>query len=149
MMGLIAVGVWCIVYGSMMLGRLNIANYNDAREQAIAESDEGKVIVNSDAAALRAMYTDEQICALLGVSEASDEEIERARVRIERKRRKDQLTSGLCACIMIVATIAGLVMLFVPEYETPYFWLAWAIGGLLCAVAAIAVGSFVKDQPSR
>ena len=148
MMGLIAVGVWCIVYGSMMLGRLNIANYNDAREQAIAESDEGKVIVNSDAAALRAMYTDEQICALLGVPEASDEEIERARARIERKRRKDQLTSGLCACIMIVATIAGLVMLFVPEYETPYFWLAWAIGGLLCAVAAIAVGSFVKDQPS-
>ena len=120
MMGLIAVGVWCIVYGSMMLGRLNIANYNDAREQAIAESDE-----------------------------ASDEEIERARARIERKRRKDQLTSGLCACIMIVAIIAGLVMLFVPEYETPYFWLAWAIGGLLCAVAAIAVGSFVKDQPSR
>ena len=123
MMGLIAVGVWCIVYG--------------------------KVIVNSDAAALRAMYTDEQICALLGVPEASDEEIERARARIERKRRKDQLTSGLCACIMIVATIAGLVMLFVPEYETPYFWLAWAIGGLLCAVAAIAVGSFVKDQPNR
>ena len=103
----------------------------------------------SDAAALRAMYTDEQICALLGVPEASDEEIERARARIERKRRKDQLTSGLCACIMIVAIIAGLVMLFVPEYETPYFWLAWAIGGLLCAVAAIAVGSFVKDQPSR
>ena len=103
----------------------------------------------SDAAALRAMYTDEQICALLGVFEASDEEIERARARIERKRRKDQLTSGLCACIMIVATIAGLVMLFVPEYETPYFWLAWAIGGLLCAVVAIAVGSFVKDQPSQ
>ena len=48
-----------------------------------------------------------------------------------------------------VVVIAGLVMLFVPEYETPYFWLAWAIGGLLCAVAAIAVGSFVKDQPSR
>ena len=149
MMGLIAAGAWCIVYGSMMLGRLNIANYNDAREQAIAESDEGKVIVNSDAAALRAMYTDEQICAPLGVFEASDEEIERARARIERKRRKDQLTSGLCACIMIVATIAGLVMLFVPEYETPYFWLAWAIGGLLCAVVAIAVGSFVKDQPSQ
>lgn len=147
MMGCVAAGVWCIVYGSMMLGRLNIANYNDAREQAIAESDEGKVIVNSDAAALRTMYTDEQICALLGVSEATDEEIDRARVRIERKRRKDQLTSGLCAIIMIVATIAGLVMLFVPEYETPFFWLAWAIGGMLCAVAAIAVGIFVKDQP--
>ena len=149
MMGLVAAGVWFIVYGSMMLGRLNVANYNDAREQTIAESDEGKLIVNSDAAALRAMYTDEQICSLLGVPEATDDEIDRARARIERKRRKDQLASGLCAIIMIVATIAGLVMLFVPEYQTPYFWLAWAVGGLLCAVAAIAVGSFVKDQPSQ
>ena len=26
---------------------------------------------------------------------------------------------------------------------------AFLCGGLLCAVAAIAVGSFVKDQPSR
>ena len=146
---LLVAGMWCIVYGSMMLGRLNIANYNDAREQTIAESDEGKLIVNSDAAALRAMYTDEQICSLLGVPEATDDEIDRARARIERKRRKDQLASGLCAIIMIIATIAGLVMLFVPEYRTPYFWLAWAIGGLLCAVAAIAVGSFVKDQPSQ
>ena len=103
MMGLVAAGVWCIVYGSMMLG----------------------------------------------VPEATDDEIDRARARIERKRRKDQLASGLCAIIMIIATIAGLVMLFVPEYRTPYFWLAWAIGGLLCAVAAIAVGSFVKDQPSQ
>lgn len=149
MMGCVAAGVWCIVYGSMMLGRLNVANYNDAREQTIAESDEGKIIVNSDTAALRAMYTDEQICSLLGVPEATDDEIGRARARIERKRRKDQLASGLCAIIMIVATIAGLVMLFVPEYQTPYFWLAWAVGGLLCAVATIAVGSFVKDQPSQ
>ena len=85
----------------------------------------------------------------LALTEATDDEIDRARARIERKRRKDQLASGLCAIIMIVATIAGLVMLFVPEYQTPYFWLAWAIGGLLCAVAAIAVGSFVKDQPSQ
>ena len=90
-----------------------------------------------------------KFCSLLGVPEATDEEIDRARARIERKRRKDQLASGLCAIIMIIATIAGLVMLFVPEYRTPYFWLAWAIGGLLCAVAAIAVGSFVKDQPSQ
>ena len=55
----------------------------------------------------------------------------------------------MCAVIKIIATKAGMVKLFVPEYRTPYFWLAWAIGGLLCAVAAIAVGSFVKDQPSQ
>lgn len=149
MMGCIAAGAWCIVYGSMMLSRLSIANYNDAREQALAESDEGKVIVGSDAAALRTLYTDEQICELLGVTEASDAEIERARARIERKRRKDQIASGLCGIVMIVATIAGLVMLFVPGYQTPFFWLAWAVGGLLCAVVAIAVDIFIKDQPSR
>ena len=57
--------------------------------------------------------------------------------------------NGTANPVPAVVVIAGLVMLFVPEYETPYFWLAWAIGGLLCAVAAIAVGSFVKDQPSR
>ncbi len=39
MMALIAIAVWLIVRTSMLLARLNVANYNDAREQALAESD--------------------------------------------------------------------------------------------------------------
>lgn len=31
----------------------------------------------------------------------------------------------------------------------PYFWMAWVIGGLLCAVASIFVGTFVKDDPTE
>lgn len=137
------------MHGGIMLGRLNIANYNEAREQTIAESDEGKILAYEDVAALRAMYTDEQLCNLLGVTEASDEELARARARLERKRRKSQLTGGLCGLIMVVATIAGLVMLFVPGYHSPLFWMAWVVGGLLCAVANIAVQTFVKDQPGE
>ncbi len=44
MMGLIAAGAWCIVYGSMMLGRLNIANYNDAREQAMLKATRARLL---------------------------------------------------------------------------------------------------------
>ncbi len=146
LIALVAVGAALIVYGGIMLGRLNIANYNEAREQTIAESDEGKILAYEDVAALRAMYTDEQLCNLLGVTEASDEELTRVRARLERKRRKSQLTGGLCGLIMVVATIAGLVMLFVPDYRTPFFWMAWVVGGLLCAVASISVQTFVKDQ---
>lgn len=145
----VAAGVGLIVHGGIMLGRLNIANYNEAREQTIAESDEGKILAYGDTAALRDMYTDEQLCNLLGVTEASDEELARARARLERRRRKSQLTGGLCGLIMVVATIAGLVMLLVPDYRSPMFWMAWVVGGLLCAVAAISVQTFVKDQPSE
>lgn len=148
MMGCFAVGAFLIVYGSMLLGRLNIANYNQAREQALAEGELWEGLASMDLATLRSTYTDEQLCAMLGVEQVTDEELLRVRARLERRRRKGQITGGLCAIIMIVATIAGLVMLFVPGYQTPYFWLAWAIGGLLCAVAAIAVSSFVKDDPT-
>lgn len=149
LIALVAVGAALIVHGGVMLGRLNIANYNEAREQTIAESDEGKILAHEDVAALRSMYTDEQLCNLLGVTEASDEELARARARLERKRRKSQLTGGLCGLIMVVATIAGLVMLFVPVYRSPLFWMAWVVGGLMCAVASIAVQTFIKDQPGE
>lgn len=148
MMAFFAVGSFLIVYGSMLLGRLNIANYNQAREQALAEGELWEGLASMDLAALRSTYTDEQLCAMLGVEQATDEELMRVRARLERRRRKGQITGGLCGIIMIVATIVGLVMLFVPGYQSPYFWLAWPIGGLLCAVAAIAVSAFVKDDPT-
>lgn len=146
MMVCIAVAAGLIVYGSMMLGRLNVANYNEAREQALAEGELWEGVQSMDAATLRSTYTDEQICLMLGVPDASDEEINRARARLARKHRKGKLTGGLCAIIMIGATIVGLALLFVPAWRTDYFWLAWAFGGLLCAVAAIAVSTFTKDE---
>ena len=142
-----AVGAGLIVYGSMLLARLNVRNYNEAREQAIAESNAWNPMAPLDAATLREVYTDDQIRRMLGVENATDAEIDRARARLERRRRKSQLTGGLCGIIMLAATIVGLALLLVPAWNTPYFWLAWVFGGLLCAVASIFVATFVKDDP--
>ena len=149
LIALLAAGAWLIVRGGILLSRLNVANYNEAREQALAESDTWKYVREADAAELRGLYTDEQICELLGIPNASDAEIARARARLERRHRKSQLTSGLCGIIMVLATAVGLALLLVPAWHTPYFWMAWVIGGLLCAVASIFVGTFVKDDPTE
>lgn len=148
LLALIAAGTWLIVRGAILLGRLNIAAYNEAREQAMVESDTWKYVRGASAAELRGLYTDAQICEILGIPDASDAEIDRARARLERRYRKQQLTGGLCAIIMIMATIAGLALLLVPQWHTPFFWMAWAFGGLLCAVASIFVSTFVKDDPT-
>jgi DNA-binding XRE family transcriptional regulator len=148
MVALLAAGAWLIVRASILLSRVNVANYNEAREQAMAESDTWKYLRESDAAQLRGLYTDEQICELLGIPNASDAEIARARARLERRHRKSQLTSGLCGIIMIIATIVGMALLLVPQWHTAYFWMAWFVGGLLCGVVGIAVSTFIKDDPA-
>lgn len=59
--------------------------------------------------------------------------------------KADRQIGAICGIIMIVATIAGLVMLFVPQYFTPLFWLAWPIGGMLCGIAALIIKGFVSN----
>lgn len=56
--------------------------------------------------------------------------------------RRQRMTDGLCGAVMLVATIAGLVMLFVPGYQTPFFWLAWPIGGISCGIVSCLVQAF-------
>lgn len=146
MMVCIAAAAGLIVYGSLMLSRLNVANYNQAREMALAEGELWEGLQSMDAVTLRSTYSDEQICTMLGIPDASDEEINRARARLSRKHRKGQISGSLCGIIMLLATIAGLVMLFVPGYQTSYFWLAWAVGGILCGVACLAVNVFMGDE---
>lgn len=47
---------------------------------------------------------------------------------------------------MLIATIAGLVMLFVPSYQQPLFWLAWPIGGILCGIVSLLMKAFGPDE---
>lgn len=60
---------------------------------------------------------------------------------------------------MIVATIIGLLLLFVPIFSssnpdsfevegTPasWFWLAWPIGGLVCGIVWLLWDAFSKDR---
>lgn len=46
---------------------------------------------------------------------------------------------------MIVASIVGLVMLFVPHYQNDLFWLAWPIGGLLCGLVSLLMKGFSHE----
>lgn len=112
----LALGVYSIVHGGIMFSRTNIATYN----QNAGEVLEAHEIESLD-------LPEDQKRALM------------------KTHKTDERVSAVCGIIMIIATIAGLIMLFVPPYQTPYFWLAWAIGGLLCAVAALLIKAFRKS----
>lgn len=114
---LLALGIYLIVHGGIMISRTNINQYNH---------DAGEVLEAHEIESLDLPADQKQ--ALLNT------------------HKTDQRTSSVCGIIMITATIAGLIMLFVPTYQTPYFWLAWVIGGLLCAVASLLIKAISKPQ---
>lgn len=58
------------------------------------------------------------------------------------RNKNDNLIGAFCGTIMIIATIAGLVMLFVPEFRNDLFWLVWPIGGLLCGIVSLLLKAF-------
>lgn len=67
----------------------------------------------------------------------------------EIEERTDPLVGPVCGIIMLAATIVGLTMLWVGGYPDqdamargPFadiFWVAWPIGGILCAIAALVL----------
>lgn len=116
MLAIIALGVYLIVRGSMTLAKTNISNYNMAASEVKASEDAEKAY------------------AELGQS-----------MELRPVNKADRQIGAICGIIMIVATIAGLVMLFVPQYFTPLFWLAWPIGGMLCGIAALIIKGFVSN----
>lgn len=113
---LLALGIYSIVHGGIILSRTDIATYNH---------NAGEVLEAHEIESLD--LPEDQKRALM------------------KTHKADERVSAICGIVMIIATIAGLVMLFVPPYQTPYFWLAWAIGGLLCGVAALLVKAISKS----
>ncbi|MDO4443253.1 MAG: helix-turn-helix transcriptional regulator [Slackia sp.] len=130
-MALIAAAVWLIVYASMMYTRTNVDAYN-------SKTSEGLEFENAMTAAV-------------------DEERKKA-LLIARgiKTRRQRIRDNLCGVIMLIATIAGLAMLFAPiaqgvdpddvNWAANLFWMAWVIGGLCCGIVALLVNAFVKEE---
>ena len=116
MLALIAFGVKPIVNNSMVFGMMNIASYNQSAAEVL-RSDEAERMPVSD----------------------------EVRSEWAQHHEEDKCTGGICGAIMMVATIAGLVMLFVPHYQTPLFWLAWPIGGLCCGLVAMLMKAFARE----
>lgn len=120
-LALCAVGVWPIVYGSLMVGRVNVARYNRASLDEIADDD-------IDASNLTAEQK-ERLAA------------ERRGPRGARKRRAERVVG----IIMLSATAIALLWLFAsqalgaPGELGNYFWVPWPIGGIACAIAGIVI----------
>lgn len=125
----IAVGVPVIVRAGMLHGRTNVAEYNKSAIDELETED----IVNA------------QI----------DEKYKQA---LLNKSKKSQRVNAVCGTIMIIATIVGLAMLFMPlagqdldALDAPVgtqsvFWMAWVVGGLLCGIAYTLMNAFGKDE---
>ena len=113
----ITLGVYLIIRGGMLLSKVNIDSYN----MAAAE-------VKASMSAERAQAAIEE--AWSGGSNS----------------KVGKRIGSVCGTIMLVATIVALVMLFVPQYFSPFFWLAWPIGALLCAIAALLMKGFMSDD---
>lgn len=113
LLALIAAGVWLIIFGGMTLSRTNLAQRN---RDAVSEL-EVEDIMNAQ------------------VDDAVKQEM------LEARKNKSRI-GDVCGIIMILATIVGLVLLFVQGSEL--FWLAWPIGGMLCGVASILMSAFSR-----
>lgn len=115
LLALIAVGVWLIIFGGMTLSRTNLAQ----RNRDVAADLEVEDIMNAQ------------------VDDATKQEM------LEARKSKSRV-GAVCGTIMILATIAGLIMLFVQG--NALFWLAWPIGGMLCGVASILMNAFSHSK---
>ncbi len=130
LMFFIALGVWWIVRGGMLLGRVNVEEYN----RSIAEDLEVEDIVSAQ------------------LDEARRDAL------LAQKRRGKKL-GAVCGVIMIVATIVGLALLFAPVFSAPnmdswtpegtsamWFWVAWPVGGLVCGIVTLLWEAFSREE---
>lgn len=126
----VAAGAWLIVRYSMLLAGLNIAEYN----KNVADELEMEDIVRAQV----------------------DQDVKDSLLYRKAQSKK---VGAVCGIIMLVATMVGLALLFVPvgdpatwasgEFHPEgttvmWFWLAWPIGGMLCGVTALLFEAFGK-----
>ncbi len=137
----IALAVWCFVYFGIMLSRVNVGEYNkDSLDNMVEACGEG----NQTPELLMAQLSDAERQLLFEAEGIDGADPEQLRGFFADRRRKGKLVSGICAIIMIFATIVGLCLLFGIPVQSPYFWMVWVVGGLACAIVSEVVNTFVK-----
>lgn len=125
-----ALGVWNIVHYGMLLGRINVAEYNRNA------SDDLEI---------------EEIMA----AEIKEE----IRDSLLQKRKHGKKLGAVCETIMMTATIVGLTPMFEPMLTSPdpssfkpegtsamWFWVAWPVGGILCGIVTFIWEAFGKED---
>lgn len=137
----IALAVWCFVYFGIMFSRVNVGEYNkDSLDSMVEACGEGNQIPDL----LMAQLSPAERQLLFDVEGVDGTDPDQVRSYFVDRRRKGKLASGICSIIMIVTTIVGLCLLFGVPVQSPYFWMAWVVGGLSCAIVGVVVSTFVK-----
>ena len=117
LMFFIALGVWWIVRGGMLLGRVNIEEYN----RSVGEDLEVEDIVSAK------------------LDEA------RREVLLAQKREGEKI-GAICGAVMIFAAIVGLLLLFCAQPPAQnWFWMSWVVGGLVCGIVSTLMHAFRRE----
>ena len=137
----VAAAVWSFIYCGIMYSRVQVRAYNRETLEELTSVDEDGP---SDPAALVSQLSPEERRLLFDSEGIDGNDSSQVRSYFEAKREHNKLTSGISGIIMIVATIIGLCLMFGIPTFSPYFWMAWVIGGLCCALAKIIVNMLHK-----
>ena len=116
MMIAIAVGVAFIVYAGILMDMVDVEKYNYDAICELSDSEAAELLDTFDAA---------------------------KREHYLRNRRVNNLVGTACGIIMLVATIVGLLLLFIAKADM--FWVPWPVGGICCGIAGV-LGSFLKKR---
>jgi len=78
------------------------------------------------------LMTEQEINAL--------DDIELQKVELQKVAHKAKYKRNVCMIIMYLATIISLCLLFIPQFGAyRWFWLAWVVGGILCAATNLYI----------
>jgi transcriptional regulator with XRE-family HTH domain len=66
--------------------------------------------------------------------------------KLRERARKKKRAGAVCGTIMLFATALGLALLFIPNPLTPYFWVVWPVGALLCGGVSTVMTSSDKEH---
>ncbi len=110
----VAIGVFRIVYCSMLHARFDIEEYNISALEELSE---------------------EEISGIVGVDRAAE---------VLDKVHRNSRIGAACGVIMLLATAIALPLMFWATqmgdaFWTRFFWMPWMVGGLLCGIASIVL----------
>lgn len=137
----IAAAVWCFIHYGIMFSRVRVLEYNHESLEQIVESYGES---STAAEALMAQLSPEERKLLFDAEDIDANDPAQVVAFFASKKKAGKLLSGICGIIMVLATIIGLCLLFGVPVASDYFWMAWVVGGLLCALVSITMNTFAK-----
>lgn len=137
----IAAAVWCFIYFGIMHSRVHVRNYNDDSLNEIVDAC-GKARLAPEE--MLSQLSPEERQLLFDPEGIDGNDADQVGAYFKTRYRKGKFAGTACSIIMILATMAGLCLMFGFPVYSSVFWMAWVVGGLLCAIACVVINAVVK-----